>query len=157
MPHPGPAALMPDKDHSAFQFLAEYSIDVICRATPKLQLNYVSPSCLQLLGFSPEEMVDKKLDAFVFPEDTAALCAHDGLDPNPSPVTVRMKKKDGIAVWAEIKLRFLQPSATTAEIIIVIHDITEIKNLQAKLHSTEPVDTSTGLTTPRGFDEALHR
>jgi diguanylate cyclase (GGDEF)-like protein/PAS domain S-box-containing protein len=148
---------MPDNDHSPFQFLAEYSVDVICRATPDLQLNYVSPSCLQLLGFTPEEMTGRKLDAFVFPEDTSALCGHDGPEPHPSPVTVRMQKKDGVTVWAEIKLRLLPTSATTSETIVVIHDITEIKNLQAKLHSTDPIDTSTGLTTPRGFDEALHR
>jgi diguanylate cyclase (GGDEF)-like protein/PAS domain S-box-containing protein len=148
---------MPDEDHSAFQFLAEYSIDVICRATPDLQLHYVSPSCLQLLGFTPEEMTGRKLDTFVSPEDTPALSSHDYPDSDPPPVTVRMQKKDTTTLWAEIKLRLLRTSATIEEIIIVIHDITEIKNLQAKLRFTESIDASTGLTTPRGFDEALNR
>jgi diguanylate cyclase (GGDEF)-like protein/PAS domain S-box-containing protein len=150
---------MPDEDHGAFQFLAEYSIDVICRATPDLQLHYVSPSCLQLLGFTPEEMIGRKLDAFVFPEDTSALSGHDDSDSDsdPPPITVRMQKKDGKTVWAEIKLRLLRTSADIGETIIVIHDITEIKNLQAKLRFTESIDASTGLTTPRGFEEALSR
>jgi diguanylate cyclase (GGDEF)-like protein/PAS domain S-box-containing protein len=148
---------MPDEDQAALQFLIEHSIDVICRAAPDLRLHYVSPSSLRLLGFTPEEMIGKKLEAFISPDDASALTHHDRPDPSQPPQTVRMQKKDGTTMWAEIKLSFLCGSTNPGETIIVIHDVTEFKSLQDRISVMELIDTRTGLSTPRGFDEALER
>jgi diguanylate cyclase (GGDEF)-like protein/PAS domain S-box-containing protein len=148
---------MHDEDQRALQFLAEHSIDVICRAAPDLRLQYVSPSSLRLLGFTPEEMTGKPLETFVFPEDALSLSTHHNPGPDHPPLTVRMQKKDGMTMWAEIKLSLLRPSGPINEIIIVIRDVTDLKNLQARLSLIELVDARTGLSTPRGFEEALDR
>ena len=94
---------MPEEDQAALHFLAEHSIDVICRAGPELLLQSVSPSSLRLLGFTPDEMIGKKLEAFVSPEDASSLTHHNHADPG-QPLTVRMQKKDGTILWAQIKL-----------------------------------------------------
>jgi len=63
-------------DHATdFQFLTEQSADVICRSGIDRVLRYVSPSCFQLLGWKPGEMVGKGPEAFVVPEDFPALDA----------------------------------------------------------------------------------
>jgi diguanylate cyclase (GGDEF)-like protein/PAS domain S-box-containing protein len=147
---------MPEEDQAALQFLAEHSIDVICRADPDLRLQSVSPSSLRLLGFAPEEMIGKKLEAFVSPEDASSLTHHNHPDPN-QPLTVRMQKKDGTILWAQIKLGFLSTTTHPSETVIVIHDITELKTLEDRVSVMELIDTRTGLSTPRGFDEALER
>jgi diguanylate cyclase (GGDEF)-like protein/PAS domain S-box-containing protein len=150
-------APMPDEDQPALQFLTEHSIDVICRAAPDLRLHYVSPSSLRLLGFTPEEMIGQKLETFVFPEDAFSLNQNGNPDLDQPPLTVRMQKKDGVTMWAEIKLRLLPASGNIAETIIVIHDVTELRSLQGQLSLVELIDARTGLSTPRGFDEALER
>ena len=150
-------ALMLDKDQAALLFLTDHSVDVICRTDPDLRLHYVSPSSLRLLGFTPEEMIGEKLEAFVFPEDSLPLTQHTNPDPNPPPVTVRIQRKDGDTMWAEIKLSPLRTSGNSNETIIVIHDVTELKSLQARLSLVELIDARTGLSTARGFDEALDR
>ena len=66
---------MSEEYEIGFQFLAENSTDVVCRAGLNLVLNYSSPSCFQVLGWRPEEMTGVTLDAFVIKEDASALAA----------------------------------------------------------------------------------
>jgi diguanylate cyclase (GGDEF)-like protein/PAS domain S-box-containing protein len=148
---------MPDEDQAGLNFLAEHSIDIICRAAPDLRLHYVSPSSLRLLGFAPEEMIGKKLQAFVLPEDTFSLTHHGNPTLNQPPLTVRMLKKDGMTMWAQINLCLLGAPANTGETIIIIHDVTELRSLEARLSLIELIDARSGLSTPRAFDEALER
>ncbi len=150
---------MPDQDHAGFQFLAENSIDVICRASVDMVLYYVSPSSFRVLGWKPEEMIGKTPAAFVIPENIPApperLCPGN----NNSPTIVRMRKKDGQLAWIEIKQRLVrEPSPTEpGETVIVMRDITQNKALEEKLAALALTDTGTGLSTHRAFDEALER
>src|ERR1700689_4946188 len=96
------AAPMSADDEGGFQFLAENSIDVICRAGVDMVLHYVSPSCFHVLGWQPEEMIGRRPDAFVFSED-GSESPSPGLDN--SSATIRMRKKDGLIAWIEIKHR----------------------------------------------------
>jgi diguanylate cyclase (GGDEF)-like protein/PAS domain S-box-containing protein len=150
---------MSDKDAASFHFLAENSVDVICRAGADMILNYVSPSSLHVLGWKPEEMIGRRPDAFVSSEDGSGLSEtySSGVD-NPS-VTVRMRKKDGLIAWMEIKRRLVCDSATgeAKETVIVMHDITELKILEERLSTLARTDSLTGLSTPRAFDDVLER
>jgi diguanylate cyclase (GGDEF)-like protein/PAS domain S-box-containing protein len=148
---------MPDDDRAALQFLSEHSTDVICRAAPDLNLHYVSPSCLRLLGFTPEEMIGKKLEAFVCPEDAFFLTPNENPAPNQPPLTLRMLKKDGMTMWVEIKVSLLSPFSNSAEAVIVIHDVTELRTLEARISLIELIDARTGLSTHRAFEDALER
>jgi diguanylate cyclase (GGDEF)-like protein/PAS domain S-box-containing protein len=150
---------MSNNDAASFQFLAENSIDVICRAGADMLLNYVSPSSFHVLGWKPEEMIGKRPDAFISSDDGSTLpeIYSPGLDS--SSVTVRMRKKDGLFAWIEIKRRLVCDSATgnTKETVIVLHDITERKTLEERLSLLARTDSLTGLSTPRAFDEVLER
>ena len=150
---------MSSNDAASFQFLAENSIDVICRAGADMILNYVSPSSFHVLGWKPEEMIGKRPDAFVSSEDGSALLEtySPGLD-NPS-VTVRMRKKDGLIAWMEITRSPVCDSATgeATETVIVMRDVTERKILEERLSILARTDSLTGLSTPRAFDEVLER
>jgi diguanylate cyclase (GGDEF)-like protein/PAS domain S-box-containing protein len=152
-------SIMSNNDAASFQFLAENSIDVICRAGPGIILNYVSPSSFHVLGWKPEEMIGRRLDAFITSEDGSALPETDcsGLDI-PS-VTVRMRKKDGLIAWMDITRRPVCDSATgeAKETVIVMRDVTERKILEERLSALARTDSLTGLSTPRAFDEVLER
>jgi diguanylate cyclase (GGDEF)-like protein/PAS domain S-box-containing protein len=148
----GPEKLMPSENEARFDFLAENSIDIICRAGLDMVLHYVSPSCFRVLGWQPEEMMGKRTDAFFLPEDASALA------DDPAAI-VRMRMKDGTMAWVEVKRRIVCDSDTGVprENVIVIRDITERKILEERLSALELTDSGTGLFTARAFDEALER
>ncbi len=143
---------MSGENEASFHFLAENSIDIICRAGLDMVLHYVSPSCFHVLGWMPEEMTGKRPDAFFLPEDASALVEN-------SLAIVRMRMKDGMMAWVEIKHRLVCDSVTGVprENIMVIRDITERKILEERLSISELTDSRTGLFTARAFDEALER
>jgi diguanylate cyclase (GGDEF)-like protein/PAS domain S-box-containing protein len=150
---------MSAEDALSFQFLAENSADVICRAGVDTVLHYVSPSSFRILGWKPEEMTGKRPYDFIFGEDRSFLpdSLIAGLDG--SVVTVRMRRKDGTTAWIEIKHRAVCDPFTgeTREKVIVMRDITERKHLEDQLSALELTDAPTGLSTHRAFDEALER
>jgi diguanylate cyclase (GGDEF)-like protein/PAS domain S-box-containing protein len=141
----------------SFQFLAENSIDVICRAGIDLLLRYVSPSSARVLGWDPEEMNGRRIDDFILSTD-AAFFSHDVLsDPDRSPLTVRMRKKDGSLAWVEIKHRTVCDSASgePAEVVIVLRDMTKNRMLEEQLSALELTSSRTGLATTHAFEDAL--
>jgi diguanylate cyclase (GGDEF)-like protein/PAS domain S-box-containing protein len=150
---------MAGEDEVSLQFLAENSTDIICRAGVDMVLHYVSPSSFHVLGWRPEEMMGKRPDAFFLPEDASVLAGSVSSGDDNSPVTVRMRMKDGTMAWVEIKRRMVCDSTTGVprETVIIMRDITVRKELQEKLSLLELTDSRTGLSTPRAFDEALQR
>jgi len=150
---------MSAEDRASFQFLAENSTDVICRAGADAVLHYVSPSCFRVLGWKPEEMTGKRPDDFILSEDASYIPDRLISGPEDSPLTVRMRKKDETVAWIEVKHRVMCDSATgePRETIIVMRDITERKTLEEQLLLLELTDSRTGLATHRAFDEALER
>jgi diguanylate cyclase (GGDEF)-like protein/PAS domain S-box-containing protein len=148
---------MSGADDVSFQFLAENSSDMICRAGLDMLLRYVSPSSCRVLGWKPEEMTGKRADDFILSADASFLpdSLMSGLDR--SPLTVRMRKKDGTIAWVEIKHRMVCDPATgePTETVIVMRDTTESRMLQEQLSALELTDSITGLSTQRAFDDAL--
>jgi diguanylate cyclase (GGDEF)-like protein/PAS domain S-box-containing protein len=152
------AAPMSAEDEGGFQFLAENSIDVICRAGMDMVLRYVSPSSFRVLGWKPEEMKGMRPVDFILPKDASLLSDHLISDPDEPVLPVRMRKKDGTLAWVEIKHRVVRDTTSAAsEIVVVMRDISERRALQEQLSVLELTDPRTGLSTQRAFDEALER
>jgi diguanylate cyclase (GGDEF)-like protein/PAS domain S-box-containing protein len=150
---------MSAEDEGGFQFLAENSIDVICRADMDMVLRYVSPSSFHVLGWKPEEMRGMRTVDFILPKDASLLPDSPISNPDEPVLPVRMRKKDGTLAWVEIRQRVVQDSNTNeaSETIVVMRDITERKTLEEQLSVLEVTDSRTGLSTHRAFDEALER
>jgi diguanylate cyclase (GGDEF)-like protein/PAS domain S-box-containing protein len=146
-------------DDASFQFLVENSSDIICRTAANLTFAYISPSAPRVLGWNPDEMVGKVADEFIYSQDVGLLKKSLRSGVNESSVTVRMRKKDGSLAWVEMRHRsaHVARQGEIPEVVIVIRDISERKALEERLSLLELTDTRTGLSTQRGFDEALER
>jgi diguanylate cyclase (GGDEF)-like protein/PAS domain S-box-containing protein len=141
----------------------ENSVDVICCSGFDRVVRYISPSCFNLLGWKPEELIGNGPEAYILPEDlplldTAGvniLAAKDHIDIT----TIRMRRKDGSIVWVEINVRLVRDSVTgePKEYVIVMRDMTERKGLEERLSALALTDGLTGLLNRRSFDEALAR
>ena len=150
-------------DAIAFKALVENSVDVICCSGFDRVVRYISPSCFNLLGWKPEELIGNGPEAYILPEDlplldTAGvniLAAKDHIDIT----TIRMRRKDGSIVWVEINVRLVRDSVTgePKEYVIVMRDMTERKGLEERLSALALTDGLTGLLNRRSFDEALAR
>jgi PAS domain S-box-containing protein len=146
---------MRDPQETNFRFLADNCVDMICRVGPDLIMHYVSPSCRQLLNWTPTEMCGKGPDAFVHPEDLPIVAAaHAGLLKNgvdDSPTTIRMRKKDGTFAWMEIYARLVRSPATgePTDIVLSMRDITRRK-LREESTQTPTLAVARGEMRPAG-------
>jgi diguanylate cyclase (GGDEF)-like protein/PAS domain S-box-containing protein len=146
-----------------FRFLAENSVDIICRADVDLVMHYASPSTLHSLGWTPDEMVGRRPEDFVLSDDLPVLrAAVDRAflpDAQIDSATVRMRKKDGSIAWMEMNARVIRDEETgePREFVAVMRNITERKLVEEKLFVLAHRDGLTGLWNRRAFDEALER
>lgn len=146
-----------------FQLLAEYSADVICRSGVDMKWRYVSPSSVDVLGWTPEEMIAMEAFVLIYPEDLPGLFAvasrnfAPGVEPERA--AVRMRKKDGSLVWIEFTARVVRDadSGEAIEAVVTMRDISERKALEEKLSAQALTDGLTGLANRRSFDESLDR
>ena len=154
---------MPGANETDFQFLTENSVDIICRARPDYSLQYVSPSCFRILGWTQAEMMEAPPLGLMVPEDApavdAAIARTAASGSLFATVTVRMRRKDGEAVWMEATSRTVLDSVTgeVKEYITVLRDISERMQFEQTLASLALTDGLTGLANRRSFDETLKR
>jgi diguanylate cyclase (GGDEF)-like protein/PAS domain S-box-containing protein len=146
-----------------YQLLAEYSADVICRSGVDMKWRYVSPSSLEVLGWTPEEMIGMEAFALIYPEDLPGLVAtatrNFAQGAEPDRAAVRMRKKDETLVWIEFTARVVRDPSTgeAIEAVVTMRDISERKALEEKLSTLALTDSLTGLANRRAFDENLDR
>jgi diguanylate cyclase (GGDEF)-like protein/PAS domain S-box-containing protein len=150
-----------EEDALNFQFLAENSADIICRAGVDRVIRYISPSSFQLLGWKPEERIGGMVDDLILAEDYPVFAAAYArlLTPGARAVSasVRMRKKDGSVAWMEANAHLVRDPATgePQEAVIVMRDVTERVRLEERLSALALTDGLTGLLNRRAFDEVL--
>lgn len=155
--------LMPGDVEIDFKFLAEQSVDVICQSGYNRIVRYISPSCFQLLGYTPEELIGKGPEVYLLPDDLPLLDpAGERILANPAHTdvtTVRMKRKNGTIVWVEINVRLVCDRATgePKEYVIVMRDVSESRKLIERLTSLALFDSLSNLANRRAFDAVLER
>lgn len=147
------------EDAVDFKMLAEGSNDVIFRCGVDGTAFYVSPSSVQLFGWTPAEMVGKGPADFVVPEDLPAIMAAQGnheAGGDSSVVSYRVRRKDGSTVWVEGSARMVNDPVTgDHNLVIAMRDISDRKQLEDRLYELATTDGLTGLANRRAFDEAL--
>lgn len=125
-----------------YRLLAVHVTDMISRHSPEGVYLYVTPSCQNLLGYTPEELVGQSAYAFFHPEDIAAIQhSHSTILELHliSTVEYRILRKDGRYTWFETTSRSVIDKATgeVAEIIAVSRDVSVRKKTDAALRENE--------------------
>ncbi len=95
------------RSETLYRMLAERSSDIVSRTDPQGRCIYISPSCRQVLGYEPEELVGRHaLLDLAHPDDVAAQqqvlsrFVERGVTSG-SPMRRRLRRKDGTYVWLE--------------------------------------------------------
>jgi len=102
---------MLQQSESQFRLLAEKMRDVIWQATPDMVFTYVSPSCEQMIGYTPEELTGSSMFRLLAPntpphviENILAMMEHvrqTGTSTNPV-FELEIMRKDGTVILIEV-------------------------------------------------------
>ena len=120
-----------------FQRLVENSSDFVMIVDDTAAITYVGPSCTEVLGHTPEEMLGNRPDALVHPDDVpqvmrdfAWIVEH----PGESYTSIfRIRHRDGHYVVLEGRGRTLAPDSAREGIIAFGRDVTAREQAEADL------------------------
>jgi diguanylate cyclase (GGDEF)-like protein/PAS domain S-box-containing protein len=143
-----------------FRLLAEYSSDMVSRVGRDHVRRYVSPACIRLLGYTPEELMGRSALDVTSPEYREqieqAVARLWSRQAQEIVLTYQAVKKDGSKIWLESSLRIARDAAARPDgIVAVTRDITERKKLEAQLRELSRTDGLTGIANRRAFEDAL--
>ncbi len=136
-----------------YRLLAENASDVIFTADLAMRLTYVSPSVVQLTGYTPEETLSRDIDGWVapgsrdfvlksFPRALSRAKSRTELSAASRTASVEMLKKDGGTVWAEIKIDFLRDAGgQPIGMLGVARDITDRRMAEIELEHRVQLET----------------
>ncbi len=124
-----------------FRLLADSVSDIIIRIDPAGLITFVSPSCRQIIGFDPEELMGSYIGERVHPDDKVRVMGamRDLVRARRArlaePMAYRSRHKDGHWVWLEINptLTFDEHTGAPVEFIDVIRDVSQAKAVAAQL------------------------
>ena len=114
-----------------YRFLADNAMDLITRHSSDGRIRFASPASQTILDQSPQDLVGVAPSALVHPDDLRAMQAafmESAYFARAASAEVRMRRRDGSYVWAEIRCRPAAPVHNEAtDIVAVTRDISERK------------------------------
>jgi PAS domain S-box-containing protein len=132
------------RSEARFRQLAEDAQDLIVHSDLRGVIQYVSPACVAMLGYAPEELVgregmttvhedDREAVRAIVIEHIAHLAAHH--DNAPTRVEYRAIRKDGRMIWLESRPSLQRDPLTGAVLGIsdIVRDVTEQKAMEQQL------------------------
>ena len=145
------------QSEARYRLLAENMVDVVWTLNPAGQFTYVSPSVLQLRGYTPEEVMQQTPEEAVCPGSLAALQAgmaqafhtlHTGERLPPAYFQIEQPCKDGSTVWTEATGRAMYDELQRpVGIVGVTRDISERRKTEETLRTAKRA-TGSSLKTP---------
>jgi PAS domain S-box-containing protein len=134
------------KSEARYHLLADNSIDVIWTIDADGTFTYVSPSVVNLAGWTPEEVIGQPISkviskgslSFVQRELQRNLEAvASGAAPMPNVIEIEQLCKDGSTVWAEVTYRLLlDENGKPAKLMGVTRNIAERKRAEEALQQS---------------------
>lgn len=148
------------QSEAKYRLMAANVTDVIwILELTELKFIYISPAVKKLLGFTPEEAINRAISESLAPESLArimnalaeelALDHTDGVDTDRSrTLEVEQNRKDGSTVWTEVTARFLRDANGNATHAIGIsrdisqrqRDEKKRRQLEARLQRAEKME-----------------
>jgi PAS domain S-box-containing protein len=132
------------RSEARFRQLAENAQDMIVHSNLRGVIQYVSPACATMLGYTPEELVgregmmtvhddDREAIRAIVVEQIAYLKAHD--DNSATRVEYRAIRKDGRVIWLESRPGLQRDPLTgfITGITDIVRDVTEQKAMEREL------------------------
>jgi diguanylate cyclase (GGDEF)-like protein/PAS domain S-box-containing protein len=130
-----------EESEKRYRLLAERAEDLIFRVRflPDRKLEYVSPSVMQLTGYTPQEHYDNPdlIFSLIHPEDRGLFFGyihHEEPIRSGEPITLRWVRKDGNVIWLEHKnVPIIDQNGKIVAMESIGRDVTERKRAEKQL------------------------
>lgn len=145
------------ESEARYRLLVETIIDVISIVDKEGIRTFITPSCYDLLGYRPDELLGTYALDLIHPEDHPPILAliEQALTEAQSAVTLtyRLRHKAGHYLWVEATARFRNEpnNSKSGEMIGVMRDVTERKRAEAVLAAQMDEEREF-----QGYLQALH-
>ncbi|MEI9989965.1 MAG: ATP-binding protein [Rhizomicrobium sp.] len=120
-----------------YRFLADNAMDLITRHSSDGRVRFASPAAQTILDMPPENLIGAAPASLVHPDDLKRMQSafmESAYYARPATAEVRMRRRDGSYVWAEIRCRPApQSHGEASDIVAVTRDITERKAQEREL------------------------
>jgi PAS domain S-box-containing protein len=139
------AQLELERSEARYRLITENATDVITCYGGQGTITYISPAVIDVFGYTPQEMIGRRISDFVHPDDyDTCVRMFDTYLGEPRSATpfrfeYRAFKKDGTLIWLEAHPRAVYDPKTSAfvEFHDVVRDITARKAMQDVLADSE--------------------
>ena len=128
------------RNEARYRFLADNAPDMISRTSLKGAPLYVSPSSVNVFGWTPEEMAHQNARDMVHPEDLGRVMGaifsliENRMQRLPEPLCYRALHKHGHWIWIEANPTLIfDEKGEPVEFIDVVRDVTQTKTFEAEL------------------------
>jgi PAS domain S-box-containing protein len=151
------AELQVAKSELRFRSLVQNSSDIICIFNDRGYFTYSSPAIKKVLGFEPEDTIEKNAFAFLHPDDINPL--KDYLlqmkpDMHQEMPLLRFKNSQGEWRWIESRVTNMCDNPEIAGYVFNCRDVTERKIAEAEIEKLSFIARETGnaviITNPAG-------
>jgi cell cycle sensor histidine kinase DivJ len=120
-----------------YRFLADNAMDLITRHSSDGRIRFASPAAQAILDLPPENLIGLAPASLVHPDDLKRMQSafmESAYYARPATAEVRMKRRDGSYLWAEIRCRPAPPAhGEASDIVAVTRDISERKAQEREL------------------------
>lgn len=143
------------------RLITDNMLDLVCQAGEEGTCQYVSPSCKNILGLEPGEVLGKNLSEIIHPEDWSkvqSLFQEPGAVAPYTRLELRGRHARGDYVWLEVSLNpYLHPREEKRGYILGARDISQQKQSQEVINRMAYLDSLTGLPNRLLLKERLDR
>ncbi|SFB21454.1 PAS domain S-box-containing protein [Cohnella sp. OV330] len=123
-----------------YMLLTRNSHDLVSVSTLEGKLLYISPSCLDVLGFTPEEMTLNLRQEYYHPEDADEMSRPGKLFSNDRFFLRRVRRKDGRYLWFEVWSQVIWDETEQADrVLSVARDVSDRKQYEDKLDEAQRI------------------
>jgi len=149
------------ESEAVYRLIMEEATDMISRHDRNGITTFVSPAVRQVLGYSPEEIINRPVSDFAHPDDLNGTTTSI-LDTHASDTAItfehRRRHRDGHFVWLESRVRYVMNSETgePEHAISVTRDISRRKAFEDELLAAREKAESANYTKSRFLANMSH-
>lgn len=123
-----------------YMLLTRNSHDLVSVSSLEGELLYISPSCLDVLGYTPEEMTRNLRQSYYHPDDALEMSRPGQLYSNDQFFLRRVRRKDGRFLWLEVWSQVIWDETEQADrVLSVARDVSDRKQYEDKLDEAQRI------------------